>query len=112
MTRRRLAKYVSEFADRHGKMRVRFRRKGQADYYFTTVPWSAEFMQEYQACLDGHAAPAIQAGANRTKPGTFNALIAAYYGSPEFKGCAPAHRRHIAASSSGSENSMATSAWP
>jgi integrase len=89
MIRRRLPKYVSEFADRHGKMRVRFRRKGYADYYFTAVPWSAEFMQEYQACLDGDAAPAIQPGINRTKPGTFNALIAAYYGSPEFKGLRP-----------------------
>jgi site-specific recombinase XerD len=38
------------------------------------------------ACLDGKAAPAIQPGLNRTKPGTFNALIAAYYGSPKFKG--------------------------
>lgn len=89
MNRKRLPKYVSEFADRHGKMRVRFRRKGQEDHYFATVPWSAEFMQEYQACLDREAAPSIQPGANRTKPGTFNALIAAYYGSPEFKGLRP-----------------------
>lgn len=86
MIARRLPKYVSEFADRHGKMRVRFRRKGQEDYYFQTVPWSAEFMQEYQACLNREAAPAVEPGLSRSKPGTFNALIAAYYGSPEFKG--------------------------
>lgn len=89
MNRKRLPKYVSEFADRHGKMRVRFRRKGQADYYFATVPWSADFMQEYQACLDGVTAPTIVPGINRTKPGTLNALIVAYYGSPEFKGLRP-----------------------
>lgn len=83
---RRLPKYVSEFADRHGKMRVRFRRKGQEDYYFQTVPWSADFMQEYQACLNRDAASKIEPGLSRSKPGTFNALIAAYYGSPEFKG--------------------------
>lgn len=86
MRRKRLPKYVSEFADRHGKIRVRFRRKGQADYYFQSVPWTHEFMQEYQACLDREAAPAIQPGINRSKPGSFNALIATYYGSPEFKG--------------------------
>jgi integrase len=86
---RRLPKYVSEFADRHGKIRVRFRRKGYVDYYFKNVAWSAEFMAEYQACLSGEAAPAIQAGQARTKPGTFNALIAAYYASPEFKGLRP-----------------------
>lgn len=89
MNHKRLPKYVSEFADRHGKMRVRFRRKGQADYYFQSVLWTPEFMQEYQACLDREAAPAIQPGISRSKPGTFNALIAAYYGSPEFKGLRP-----------------------
>ena len=87
--RKRLPKYVSEFADRHGKMRVRFRRKGQNEYYFQSIPWTPEFMQEYQACLDGRVAPAIEPGINRTKPGSFNALIAAYYGSPEFKDLRP-----------------------
>lgn len=89
MNRRRLPKYVSEFRDRHGKIRVRFRRKGQQEHYFQSVAWSPEFMQEYQACLDRETAPAIQPGINRSKPGTFNALIAAYYGSPEFKGLRP-----------------------
>lgn len=89
MTNRRLPRYVSEFADRHGKLRVRFRRKGQADHYFQSVPWTPAFMQEYQSCLDREAAPPIQPGIGRTKPGTFNALIAAYYGAPEFKGLRP-----------------------
>ncbi|MCT8999112.1 tyrosine-type recombinase/integrase [Chelativorans intermedius] len=88
MNRRRLPKYVSEFSDRHGKMRVRFRRKGQADYYFKALPWTDEFMQEYRACLDGKAAPAVAPGAARTRPGTISALIVAYYGSPEFNGLA------------------------
>lgn len=86
MTRRRLPRFCSEFADRHGKIHVRFRRKGQASYYFKAMAWTPEFMQEYQACLDGDAAPAIQPGINRSKPGTFSALIAAYYASPEFMG--------------------------
>lgn len=84
--RLRLPKYCSEFADRHGKMRVRFRRKGQEPHYFQSVPWTAEFMAEYQACLDKVAAPKIQPGAARTKPGTISALVVAYYGSPEFRG--------------------------
>lgn len=86
MNRKRLPKYVSEFEDRHGKVRVRFRRKGQPDHYFTTVPWTPEFMVEYQACLEGAALPAMNIGASRTKPGTMSALIAAYYGTPEFTG--------------------------
>ncbi len=83
---RRLPKYVSEFRDRHGKVRVRFRRKGQADHYFKSVPWTPEFNTEYQACLDGTASPAIEPGKNRTTPGTINALIVTYYGTPEFRG--------------------------
>jgi integrase len=86
IARRRLPKYVSEFADRHGKMRVRFRRKGQEDHYFQSLPWTPEFMQEYQACLNRETAPAVEPGLSRSKPGTLNALIATYYCSPEFKG--------------------------
>lgn len=83
---RRLPKYVSEFQDRHGKMRVRFRRKGQKDYYFSSVPWTPAFNAEYKACLAKEAAPALAPGADRVKAGTFNALIVAYYGSAEFRG--------------------------
>lgn len=86
---RRLPKYCSEFHDRHGKVRVRFRRKGQQSYYFKATAWTPAFMQEYRACLDREAAPAIAIGATRTKPGTFSALITAYYGSPEFTGLKP-----------------------
>lgn len=83
---RHLPKYVSEFADRHGKMRVRFRRKGQEDHYFRAVPWTQEFMLEYQACLNREEAPAIAPGISRVSAGTINALIVSYYGAPIFKG--------------------------
>jgi integrase len=89
---RRLPKYVSEFADRHGKIRVRFRRKGQEPYYFKAKSWTSEFMAEYQACLDRAAAPALTIGAARSKPGTVSALIAAYYASPEFLGLSETSR--------------------
>lgn len=93
MIRRRLPRYVSEFADRHGKMHVRFRRKGQADHYFKAIPWTPEFMIEYQACLDGKAAPKIRPGADRTKPGSIDALIAAYYAAPEYLTLSDASKR-------------------
>ncbi len=79
--RKRLPKYVTEFHDRHGKSRVRFRRKGQTSYYFKSAPWSPEFMQEYQACMEGRAAPRIEPGADRTVPGSFSVLIVKYYRS-------------------------------
>src|SRR4051812_27787930 len=89
MTGRRLPRYVSEFSDRHGKQRVRFRRAGYKEHYFKALPWTPEFMKEYEACLSGEAAPAVIIGASRSKPGTFSALIATYYTSPEFTGLRP-----------------------
>ena len=86
--RRKLPDYVSEFEDRHGKWHVRFRRAGQKSHYFKALPWTPEFMAEYQACLDKKAAPAITPGAARTKAGSISALIAAYYSAPEFQGLA------------------------
>jgi hypothetical protein len=58
---RRLPKHVSEFVDRHGKIRIRFRCKGRADHYFKSVAGSAQFEDEYQACLAAEAALAIKA---------------------------------------------------
>ena len=84
MRRKRLPKYVSEFSDRHGKPRIRFRKKGHKDYYFTGAPLSDRFWQEYQACLD--AKPIGNIGAERTAQGSISSLIAAYYQSPEFAG--------------------------
>lgn len=94
MNRKRLPKYVSEFTDRHGKVRVRFRRKGQDAYYFQSVAWTPEFMQEYQACLDREAAPQIVPGINRTTPGTINALVVAYYGSAAFRDLKPVTQKN------------------
>lgn len=85
MTRRRtLPPFVSEFADRHGRIWVRFRRKGFAPYYFRAPPYSPAFMLEYRSCLDGKAAPPIVPGADRAAPGSFSDLIERYYRTPEW----------------------------
>lgn len=97
--RRRLPKYCSEFKDRHGKARVRFRRTGQETHYFQAAPWTPGFLTEYQACLDRVAAPKITPGKGRSKPGTVDALIEAYYQTPDFTGLAagtkPGYRSSI-----------------
>lgn len=91
---RSLPKYVSEFADRHGKMRVRFRRKGQEDYYFRALPWTQEFMLEYRSCLDKRTAPQVIPGIRRSKAGTFDDLISSYYQSVKYNRCAESTRRN------------------
>ena len=84
MKRRWLPEWVSEYRDRHGKPRYRFRRKGYAAYTFKAAPGTEAFRQEYDACKNGLAAPAIDPGADRAAVGSFDDLIARYYRSPDF----------------------------
>jgi integrase len=84
MKRRWLPDWVSEYRDRHGKPRYRFRRKGFAQYLFKHAPGTEGFRQEYEACKQGIAAEPIMPGADRVKPGSFHDLINRYYRSPDF----------------------------
>jgi integrase len=84
MKRRWLPDWVSEYRDRHGKPRYRFRRKGFAQYLFKHAPGTEGFRQEYEACKQGLAAEPIMPGADRVKPGSFHDLINRYYRSPDF----------------------------
>jgi integrase len=88
MKRTRLPKYVTRFVDRHGKPRYRFRKKGQAARYFQAEFNTPEFEAEYDACLKGVAAPKIEVGQGRIKPGTVADLVRRYYAAPEFTGLA------------------------
>ena len=83
MKRRWLPEWVSEYRDRHGKKRYRFRRKGFAQYAFRNAPGTEGFREEYRACIEGTEI-AIVPGADRVRPGTFDALLVAYYRSPDF----------------------------
>jgi integrase len=83
MTRIRLD-YIHRFRDRHGKLRHYARPPGRKRVPLPGLPGSDEFMEAYQRAMSGEAAPR-EIGAARTKPGTFNALIVAYYNSPNFK---------------------------
>lgn len=89
MTRIRLS-YVHRFTDRHGRVRYYFRRYGIRTP-LPGLPGSAEFMAAYEAALAGQELPLI--GASRTKPGTVNAAIIAYYQSLAFRSFAPGTQR-------------------
>jgi integrase len=49
--RRRHPKYVSGFVDRHGLLRLRFRRTGIKTYYFKAAFGTGAFEAEYRQCL-------------------------------------------------------------
>jgi integrase len=79
---RRLPKYVHGFVDRHGKARFYFRRPGFERKPLRGLPYSAEFMSDYEAASAGQPLPV---GANRARPGTMRALALSYFASPEFR---------------------------
>lgn len=75
---RGLPPYASEFRDRHGKVRIRFRKKGLPAAYAAFSPATDDFYKQYNAWLNGDPVPA---GYQRGEAGTFNDLIAQYYRS-------------------------------
>lgn len=84
-------KYVNSFVDRHGHPRNYFRRDGKS-VSLPGSPGSAEFMDAYAAALAEQAPPE-----ERKRPpheGTFNALAALYYGSPDYLALSVTSRRN------------------
>jgi hypothetical protein len=79
---RRLPKFVHGFVDRHGKARFYFRRPGFERKPLRGLPYSAEFMRNYEAALTGQP---LLVGANRSRPGTMWALALSYFASPAFR---------------------------
>jgi len=87
LKRRGLPKYCSEFRDRHGKWRVRARRKGWPAVYFKAAPGTDEFGAEYRRWLAKVDAQPI--GAKRTLPGSVQALAVSYFTSIGFRTMKP-----------------------
>jgi integrase len=88
-------KYVNSFANRDRKSaRVRhyFRRQGEKAIPLPGLPGSEEFMAAYAMALA--AIPdQTEIGANRTLPGSINALVVDYCRSAEWEGLAEQTRR-------------------
>lgn len=91
MTKIRL-KYIKAYADRHGRQRYYFRRPQFENRLLPGLPGSSEFMNAYQAALDGTNAPR-EIGSDRTIAGSFNALIVSYYGSADYRTLKPITQR-------------------
>src|SRR5215472_18788048 len=83
-TKSGLPKYCAWNTDRHGKRRVRFRRKGFTTY-LTGRPYSDDFNSQYWMAMEGVRKNSENIGAAlRTKPGSLNELCVSYYRSPGF----------------------------
>jgi integrase len=79
-------RYVQSFIDRKtGAVFHYFRRPGCPRVRLPGLPGSSEFMRTYEVALE---TPQIPIGTKRTKPGSVNSAIAAYFTSLEFRSLA------------------------
>lgn len=86
MARIRL-KYVNGFSNRNRKserVRYYFRRRGMKAIPLPGLPGSEEFMAAYAAALVNIPDQRVEVAADRTLPGTINALVVAYYTSDQW----------------------------
>ena len=76
-------RYVVEDTDRHGNVRLYFRRRGQPKARLPGLPGSEEFMAAYKAALS--ATCGSQRQSPRMARGSFGYLCLSYYASAIFK---------------------------
>lgn len=85
MTRRSwLPDGVTEYADRHGKPRYRFRKAGYEHYHFKSQPGTEEFRVEYAAALEAKTVKALITAKPIIK-NSIDDLCVRYYQSPAWK---------------------------
>ncbi len=94
--RRFLPKYVTAFSDRHGKERLRFRRKGFESHYFDAPLGTEAFRIEYQTCMAGKVDSKERAVA-RTVPGSIAEAVTRYISVPSRLGPTPTTQAKITA---------------
>lgn len=96
-------KYIVQDRDRHGNVRVYFKRAGQRKVRLRGEIGSEEFMRAYRAALENRGEPALPRAAlvdaREAPANSFRWLVAQYVGSAEFIRLDPAtqrsHRRNL-----------------
>ena len=78
-------KFVVEDVDRHGNVRIYFRRRGQKKVRLPGLPGSQEFMDAYQLALVGAPSEKTGDNSNKTRRGSLKELCEAYYVTSEFR---------------------------
>ena len=94
-------RYVVEDVDRHGNVRLYFRRRGQRKLRLPGSPGSPEFFAAYQAAMAG-LPKHYRAERNKIVEGSLRALTVEYFKSAQFTRLAPNTRASAGASWSAS----------
>jgi integrase/recombinase XerD len=76
-------RYVIEDVDRHGNVRLYFRRKGRPKIRLTGLPGTEEFINAYQAAMANNGEAPRQT--RSVARGSFRYVCQAYFASPSFK---------------------------
>lgn len=85
MKRRRFfPKYVSEYKDRHGKSRLRFRKTGYPTFHFKSDFGTEGFRVELRGCLDS-IVPQKKSVRSNVIPKSIDDLVLKYFQSGDFK---------------------------
>jgi integrase len=88
----RLYRYIVEDVDRHGNVRIYFRRKGQPKIRLRERPGTEAFEAEYQRAFRGGVRPPSSNQHTLAMPGTMRWLCEQYYASPKFQSLAKSTR--------------------
>ena len=89
----RLYRFLVEDVDRHGNVRIYFRRKGQPKIRLREIPGSEPFDIEYQRAFRGELRPPSADQHTAATPGTMRWLCGQYYASAAFQSLAESTRK-------------------
>lgn len=95
-TGERQYKFTTEDVDRHGNVRIYFRRKGKAKIRLREAPGTQAFEEEYRRAFNGETSGRVAAVGNRTPPaapGTMRWLCEQYYASAKFQALGESTRK-------------------
>src|SRR5215472_1726522 len=89
----RVYRYLVEDVDRHGNVRIYFRRKGKPKIRLRGMPGTNAFDEEYQRAFRGEAKPPSPNQRTPAMPGTMRWLCQQYYVSAKFQSLAESTRK-------------------
>jgi len=89
----RLYRFLVEDVDRHGNVRIYFRRKRQPKIRLREIPGTEAFDREYQRAFGDDLKPMAARGNAVVTPGTMRWLCGQYYASAAFQSLAESTRK-------------------
>jgi integrase len=89
----RLYRYLIEDVDRHGNVRIYFRKRGQPKIRLRELPGTGSFDAEYQGAFRGEVKPPPADRHTPAMPGTMRWLCEQYFAAAKFQSLAASTRK-------------------